>query len=72
MDIKAKINELVEKIKADPQMLATFKTEPVKVIETLLGVDLPDDVVAKIVEGVNAKIAVDKAADLLGGLKKLF
>lgn len=72
MDIKAKINELVEKIKADPQMLATFKTEPVKVIETLLGVDLPDDVVAKIVEGVKAKIAVDKAADLLGGLKKLF
>jgi len=72
MDIKAKINELVEKIKADPQMLATFKTEPVKVIETLLGVDLPDDVVAKIVEGVKAKITVDKAADLLGGLKKLF
>lgn len=72
MDIKAKINELVEKIKADPQMLATFKTEPVKVIETLLGMDLPDDVVAKIVEGVKAKIAVDKAADLLGGLKKLF
>ena len=72
MDIKAKINELVEKIKADPQMLATFKTEPVKVIETLLGVDLPDDVVAKIVEGVKAKIAVDKATDLLGGLKKLF
>ena len=45
MDIKAKINELVEKIKADPQMLATFKTEPVKVIETLLGVDLPDELV---------------------------
>ena len=72
MDIKAKINELVEKIKADPQMLATFKTEPVMVIEKLLGVDLPDDVVEKIIDGVKAKITVDKAADLLGGLKKLF
>ena len=72
MDIKAKINELVEKIKEDPQMLAEFKDEPVKVIEKLLGVDLPDDVIEKVVEGVKAKITVDKAADLLGGLKKLF
>lgn len=72
MDIKAKIQELVEKIKDDPAMLAQFKTEPVKVVEKLLGMDLPDDVVNKIVEGVKAKITLDKAGDLLGGLKKLF
>ena len=72
MDIKAKVNELVEKIKADPQMLARFKTEPVQVIEGLLGMDLPDDVVMKVVEGVKAKITVDKLTDGLGALKKLF
>jgi len=72
MDIKAKVNELVEKIKNDPQMLARFKTEPVQVIEGLLGMDLPDDVVMKVVEGVKAKITVDKLADGLGALKKLF
>ena len=72
MDIKAKINELVEKIKADPQMLARFKDEPVAVVESLLGMDLPDDMILKVVEGVKAKIALDKAGDLLGGLKKLF
>lgn len=72
MDIKEKINELVEKIKADPKMLARFKDEPVAVIEGLLGVDLPDDMVMKVVEGVKAKITLDKAGDLLGGLKKLF
>ena len=72
MDIKAKINELVEKIKSDPKMLAEFKTEPVKVVEKLLGVDLPDDVVEKVIDGVKAKITLDKAGDMLGNLKKLF
>ena len=72
MDIKAKINELVEKIKSDPKMLADFKSEPVKVMEKLLGVDLPDDVVEKIIDGVKAKITLDKAGDMLGSLKKLF
>ena len=72
MDIKAKIQELVEKIKDDPAMLAQFKTEPVKVVEKLLGMDLPDDVVNKIVEGVKAKITLDRAGDVLGSLKKLF
>ena len=72
MDIKAKINELVEKIKSDPKMLDDFKKEPVKVIEKLLGVDLPDDVVEKVIDGVKAKITLDKAGDMLGSLKKLF
>ena len=72
MDIKAKINELVEKIKQDPQMLAQFKTEPVKVVESLLGVDLPDDIIEKIVDGVKAKISLDKLGDGLSALKKLF
>ena len=72
MDIKAKINELVEKIKNDPALLAQFKAEPVKAVEGLLGVDLPDDVVEKVVDGIKAKIAVDKLSDGLGALKKLF
>jgi hypothetical protein len=72
MDIKSKIQELVEKIQKDPQLRAAFKENPIKAVETLLGVDLPDDVVNQIVEGVKAKITLDKAGELLGGLKKLF
>ena len=72
MDIKAKVQEMVEKIQKDPKMLAEFKENPGKVVETLLGVDLPDDVVNKVVDGVKAKITLDKAGDVLGALKKLF
>ena len=39
-----------------------------KVIETLIGIDLPDDQIEKVVELVKAKIDLDKVGDLLGGL----
>lgn len=68
MDIKAKINELVEKIKNDPKLAEKFQKEPVAAIEGLLGVDLPDGQVEKIVEGVKAKISIDKLGGALSGL----
>lgn len=72
MDIKAKITELVEKIKDDKDLQAQFKKDPVKAVEKLLGVDLPDDMLEKIVDGVKAKMTADKLSDGLGALKKLF
>ena len=72
IDIKEKIEELVEKIKKNPAMLKKFNTEPVKVVEELVGIDLPDDLVEKIVDGVKAKITLDKVGDALGALNGLF
>jgi len=72
MDIKAKITELVDKIKNDKELQAQFKEDPVKAVETLLGVDLPDDTVEKIVDGIKAKLTADKLSEGLGALKKLF
>lgn len=72
MDIKAKIAELVEKIKSDKDLQAQFKEDPIKAVETLLGVDLPDDIMEKIVDGVKAKLTADKLSGGLDALKKLF
>ena len=72
MDIKAKIAQIVEKIKSDKNLQEQFKKDPIKAVEALLGVDLPDDVVDKIVDGVKAKLTADKLSDGLGALKKLF
>ena len=72
MDIKAKITELVEKIKNDKDLQAQFTKDPVKAVEKLLGVDLPDDMVEKVVDGVKAKLTADKLSEGLGALKKLF
>ena len=68
MDFKAKAAELVEKIKNDPALLAQFREDPVAVVEKLVGVDLPEDQLRQAAELVKAKIGLDKASNLLGGL----
>ena len=72
MNIKEKIEELVEKIKKNPAMLKKFETDPVGLVEELVGIDLPDELIEKIVEGIKAKITVDKVGDALGMLGGLF
>jgi uncharacterized protein YpuA (DUF1002 family) len=72
MDIKEQITTAVEKITKDEKLQEQFKKDPVKTVEQVLGVNLPDDAVNKIVDGVKAKISVDKASDVLGSIKKLF
>ena len=68
MDFKAKATELVEKIKNDPALLAQFREDPVAVVEKLVGVDLPEEQIRQEAELVKAKIDLDKASNLLGGL----
>lgn len=68
MDIKAKINEVVEKIKADPNFAADFQKDPVKALEGVLGVDLPDDQINQVIDGVKAKVNLDNLSDKLGGI----
>lgn len=71
-NIKEKINEVVEKITKDKTLKEQFQANPVKAVEGILGVDLPDDIIQKIVEGVKGKISVDKISQTFDSLKKLF
>jgi len=68
MDIKAKIEELVEKIKGDKDLLAKFQKDPITTVEGLLGIDLPNDQIEKLVDGIKAKLDLDKLGGMLGGL----
>ena len=64
------IENLIDEIQKDGKLGAQFEKEPVKVIEKIIGKDLPDDVVEKIVDGVKAKIGMEKvsgALDMLDG-----
>ena len=72
MDIKAKITDIAEKIKKDPSMMESFKKDPVKAVEKVLGVDLPDDIIQQIVAGVKVKLSGDKLSGAVDSLKKLF
>ena len=72
MDLKAKIEELVKKITSSKAMMDKFQNNPVSLIEELVGMDLPDDQVNALVDGIKAKIKLDQVGDVLGGLGKLF
>ena len=70
MDIKAQIESIAEKLQKDKALHAQFKKDPVKAVEKLLGVDLPDDMVEKVVAGVKAKLSLDDVSGIVGNLKK--
>ena len=72
MDIKAKIGEITDKIKNDPSLKEEFTKNPESAIEKLLGVDIPDGAIDKVVDGVKAKLAGEKLSGAVGALKKLF
>ena len=72
MDIKAKIEEIVKKLMNDKSLMAKFERNPVSVIEELIGIDLPDQQVNQLIEGISAKIKLEQVGDVLGGIGKLF
>ena len=72
MDIKATVEKAVKKLMDNPALLKKFEKDPVKVLEELIGVDLPDDLINPVIDGIKAKITAEKAKDALQGLGKLF
>ena len=72
MDIKEQITKAVEKITKDKALQEQFKDEPVKALEKVLGVDLPDDIMEQVIAGVKAKLTADKLSDAAVALKKIF
>lgn len=71
-NIMEKINEIVDKLKDNEDLMKKFQKDPVKAIKGLVGVDLPDEMIEKVVDGVKAKVALDKLDGAAGFLKKLF
>lgn len=72
MDIKGQINKIVEEVSKNPHIKEEFEKEPVKAIEKVIGIDLPDDVVNKIIDGVKAKLTVESVSKAAGALKGMF
>lgn len=87
MEILEKVEAIVKKAEADPNLLAELKADPAKAIKDLSGIDIPEEKIHEVVAAVKAKLFADKAGaaaegvgekveDLakgaIDGLKKLF
>ncbi len=71
-DLKNQISAVVAKIQKDPNIAKNFKTNPVKTVEDLVGIDLPDDKINSIIDGVKAKLTMDNASGMIDKIKGLF
>ncbi len=71
-EIKKQIEDTVKKIQSDEGLMEDFKKDPIKTVEKLTGVDLPDDQLKKVADGIKAKMTVDDIGDKLSGLKDIF
>ena len=72
VDVKEAAEELAEKLQKAPGLLKDFQTDPIKAVEKLMGVNLPDEQLKPVVAGIKAKLAASDLGDKLDGLKKLF
>ena len=71
-DIKKIVEDIVSKIKNDKDIGEKFQKDPTKTVEGLIGVDLPDDQVKPLVEGVKAKLGKLDPGGIVGKIKNLF
>lgn len=69
MDVKEQITKVVEKITKDKDLQEQFQKEPVKALESVLGVDLPDEMAEQMIQGVKAKLTADKVSGAVDALK---
>ena len=72
MDIKAKVEEIVAKLQANPALLKAFQANPVKALEHMTGLDLPDEQLQPVITAVKAKLAASGIGEKLGALGGLF
>ena len=71
-DIKDQITKLVDAVTKDDEVKNLFSENPVKAVEKVIGIDLPDDIINQVIQGVKAKVSLGKLSDAAGFLKNLF
>jgi uncharacterized protein YpuA (DUF1002 family) len=56
MDIQKIIADVVARLASNTDLIKSFLTNPVQLLEKTFGIDLPDDQINQIIEGVRSKI----------------
>ena len=72
MDIEKIISDVLAKLKVDDSLKASFLKDPIATLEKTLGVDLPDEQIKKVVDGIKEKLGGDAVGGILNNVKGIF
>ena len=72
MDIQKIISDVLAKLKNDKNLAAKFGKDPTAVLEELIGIDLPNEQLNAVIDGIKAKLKLDDVADKIGGVLDFF
>ena len=72
MDLQKVIKQVLDALNNNDALVKEFLADPAKVLESKLGIDLPNEQVNAVVEGVKAKLNLDNAASVLNAVHGLF
>ncbi len=72
MDLQKIIKQVLDALNNNDALVKEFLADPAKVLESKLGIDLPNEQVNAVVEGVKAKLNLDSAASVLNAVQGLF
>jgi len=71
-EIKAKVEEIAAKITSSKSTLEKFKADPTSTVKSFLPSNITQDIIAKIVEAVKAKIGLNDISSTVSTLTGLF
>ena len=76
MDIQKIITDVLKQLDGNEELVKKFTADPVKTLEKILKVDLPDEQLNAVIEAVKAKINLDdtieSAKNIFGAVKNIF
>ncbi len=72
MDIEKIVSEVVGKLTGNQGLIDEFLKNPAKILKEKLNIDVPADMLNKVVSAVKAKLGIKDAKGLLAKLRSFF
>ena len=60
MDIQKIISDVIIRLASKPDLIQSFLSNPVATLEKTLGIDLPDEQINQVIEGVKGQLDLSK------------
>ena len=72
MDIEKIVSDVLAKLKVDDSLKASFLKDPIATLEKTLGIDLPDEQIKQVIDGVTQKLGGGAVSGILNKVKGIF